>query len=96
MLPMESFLLFFDSVLAIKLLALPLPRYLTTLVLAGVAFATATNIESVLGRTISLVGLGLYGVTFLLIGIGSFAVVDILLGLLGIGAALYAWNFTRI
>ncbi len=88
--------LFFDSVLAIKLLALPLPRYLTTLALAGVAFATATNIESVLGRTISLVGLGLYGVTFLFIGIGSFAVVDILLGLLGIGAALYAWNFTRI
>ena len=84
------------DILAVKLFALPLQRYLMTLAFAGGAFATAMNVESVLGRTLALVYLGLNGVVFLLLGLGSFAIIDILLGLGGVGAAFYAWNYTRI
>ena len=86
----------FHQVLAIQLFALPVGRYVMTLAFAAGAFGAATNVESVVWRTLALVYLGLNGIGFLLIGLGSFAVVDILLGLAGIGAAFYAWHYTRV
>ena len=91
-LPIDSF----DQVLAIKLLALPIRRYAMTLVIAAAAFGAATNVESVVWRTLALVYLGLNGLVFLLMGLVSFAVIDILLGLAGLGAAFYAWHYTRV
>ena len=87
---------FLSQILAIKLFALPVGRYFMTLAFAAGAFGAATNVESVVWRTIALVYLGLNGLVFLLVGLGAFAVVDILLGVAGLGAAFYAWNYTRV
>ena len=51
-----------------------------TLAFAAGAFGAATNVESVVWRTIALVYLGLNGLVFLLVGLGAFAVVDIFVG----------------
>ena len=90
----DSFLL--SQVLTIKLFTLPVRRYVMTLAFAAGAFGAATNVESVVWRTMALVYIGLNGVVFLLMGLGPFAVVDILLGVAGLGAAFYAWSYTRV
>ena len=58
----DSFLL--SQVLTIKLFALPVGRYVMTLAFPAGSFGAATNVESVVWRTIALVYLGLNGVVF--------------------------------
>jgi hypothetical protein len=76
-------------------LALKPQAYLMRLLWAGGAFATAMNVESTIARAIALGLLLLTGVVMLFVGFGHGTVGDMLLGAAFLGAAGYAWWFTR-
>ncbi len=82
--------------LALSLIALELPKYLLRIPLALGLFFTAINVEKVVTRAIALAMLVILGVTFLLVGLGHKTVVDLLIGIAGIGAAVYAWWWTKV
>jgi hypothetical protein len=77
------------------LLALKPHSYVIRLLWAVGAFATAMNVESTLGRVIALGALIVAGVGLLVVGFGHGTVGDMVLGAASLGAAGYAWWFTR-
>lgn len=82
--------------LALSLIALEIPNYLLRIPLALGLFFTAMNVEKVVTRAFALAVLVFLGITFLLIGLGHKTIVDLFIGIAGIGAAVYAWWWTKV
>lgn len=78
-----------------ELIALKPISYLTRLLIACVAFGAAMNPDKVIARVIGLVWLLIAGGGFLMLGVTKETIVDLLLGLVALGAAGYAWWYTR-
>lgn len=91
--------MFISDVLGVEvlgaLIALSPTSYVIRLVLAGVAFGAAMNVERTVARVVGFVWLLITGAALLMVGFQNGTAVDILLGFAALGAAGYSWWFTR-